>query len=114
MSKRWIWKSAIAGLCGSLAHSLLMYFKFRSGLLPTFQPYANLQMVLSIWIGRDVHPIVPWALSFINGSTFVGFFFGLSYRWLPGDNGATKGLIYGACGWVAMGLLFFSAARSGN
>ena len=107
MRKHWIWKSAIAGLCGSIAHSLLMYFKLRSGLLPTFQPYANLQTVLSVWIGRDVHPLVPWALSFLNGSTFVGFFFGLSYRWLPGDNGSTKGLIYGAFGWVAMGLLFF-------
>lgn len=107
MSKHWIWKSAVAGLCGSITHSLLMYFKFRNGLLPTFQPYGSLQMALSGWIGRDVHPLVPWVLSFLNGSTVVGSVFGLSYRWLPGDNGATKGLIYGAFGWVVMGLLFY-------
>jgi hypothetical protein len=107
MCRHWVWKSALAGLCGSIAHSLLMYFKFRSGLLPTFQPYDNLQMALSDLIGRDVHPLVPWALSFLNGSTIVGFVFGRSYRWLPGANGATKGLIYGALGWAVMGLLFF-------
>lgn len=107
MGKHWLWKSAVAGLCGSIAHSLLMYFKFRSGLLPTFQPYDSLQTALSDWIGSDVHPLVPWVLSFLNGSTAVGFVFGLSYRWLPGDNGATKGLIYGVFGWAVMGLLFF-------
>lgn len=47
IGRHWIWKSAVAGLCGSIAHSLLMYFKFRSGLLPTFQPYDNLQAALS-------------------------------------------------------------------
>ena len=107
MGRHWIWKSAVAGLCGSIAHSLLMYFKFRSGLLPTFQPYDNLQAALSEWIGYGVHPFVPWAVSFFNGSTVVGFAFGLSYRWLPGNNGATKGLIYGVVGWVVMGLVFF-------
>jgi hypothetical protein len=50
---------------------------------------------------------MPWLLSFINGSTVAGLFFGLSYRWLPGGNGAIKGLVYGAFGWVAMGLIFF-------
>lgn len=50
---------------------------------------------------------MPWAVSFLNGSTVVGFAFGLSYRWLPGNNGATKGLIYGVVGWVVMGSLFF-------
>ena len=50
---------------------------------------------------------MPWAVSFLNGSTVVGFAFGLSYRWLPGNNSATKGLIYGVVGWVVMGLVFF-------
>lgn len=107
MNNRWIWKAAVAGLCGSAAHSLLMYLKSRAGLLPSFQPYENLQTTLSHLVGSTIHPGVPWALSFLNGSTIVGFVFGRIYRWLPGDNGAVKGLIYGVLGWTVMGLLFF-------
>src|SRR5688572_21622514 len=93
-----IWKAAAAGLCGSIAHALLMYLKSWAGLLPTFQPYDSLQTTLSHVTGSAVHPIVPWLLSFLNGSTVAGFVFGHTYHWLPGNNGATKGLVYGVLG----------------
>jgi hypothetical protein len=102
-----IFKAAIAGLSGSIAHSLLMYLKFEAGLLPSFQPYDNLQKTLSGLTGTAVHPVVPWIISFLNGSTIVGFIFGFAYRWLPGRTGAIKGLIYGVLGWAIMGLIFF-------
>lgn len=102
-----VWKSVVAGLCGSVAHSSLMYAKSRLGLLPSFQPYESLQVALSGVVGRNIHPIVPWALSFINGSMIVGFFFGKIYRWVPGRSGAAKGLIYGVLGWAVMGLVFY-------
>jgi hypothetical protein len=102
-----IWKAAVAGLCGSIAHSLLMFFKSWAGLLPSFQPYDNLQATLSHVTGTAIHPVVPWLLSFLNGSTIVGFVFGHLYRWLPGNAGAIKGMIYGVLGWVIMGLVFF-------
>jgi hypothetical protein len=107
MPKHRIWKSAIAGLCGSVAHLLLMYFKSASGLLPAFQPYHSLQLALGQWTGSDIDPLVPWLLSFLNGSIFVGFAFGRSYVWLPGGNGATKGLLFGMLMWFAMGSIFF-------
>ncbi len=84
-----------------------MYFKTRSGLLSSFQPYDSLQIMLSHWVGSDIHPIVPWALSFLNGSTIVGFTFGLIYRRLPSNSGVMKGLTFGVLAWVVMGLLFF-------
>jgi hypothetical protein len=84
-----------------------MYLKSRTGLLPPFQPYDSLQIALSHMVGSEVHPMVPWVLSFLNGSTIVGFIFGRSYRRLPGNNGAAKGLIFGVLGWAIMGLLFF-------
>lgn len=102
-----IFKAIVAGLCGSVAHSLLMYFKARTGLLPSFQPYDNLQRALGGLLGREVHPIVPWALSFLNGSTLVGLAFGHAYRSLPGRTGAMKGMIFGLLGWAVMGLIFF-------
>jgi hypothetical protein len=104
---RWIWKAAIAGLCGSFAHSLLMLLKFRLGLLPSFQPYESLQLALGRLTGGGVHPLVPWLLSFLNGSTITGFSFGRIYPQLPGQAGVIKGLSFGVLCWTVMGLLFF-------
>ena len=107
MPRHWVWKSVVAGVCGTAAHWLLMFLKSWMGLLPSFQPYESLQNTLSHFIGSEVHPIVPWVLSFLNGATIVGFLFGRSYQLLPGKNGWTKGLAFGLLGWTMMGLLFF-------
>jgi hypothetical protein len=103
----WIWKSLIAGTSGTIVHYLFMYFKARSGLLPSFQPYHSFQLALSYWAGANVPAIVPWALSFLNGMAILGFLFGRLNRRLPGRNGLTKGLSFGVIGWVLMGLIFF-------
>lgn len=102
-----IWKPILAGLSGTVAHSSLMYFKSRAGLLPAFQPYERFQNGLNHLIGSYVNPIVPWALSFLSGATIIGFLFGRIYWLLPTKNGATKGLVFGLLGWAMMGLLFF-------
>jgi hypothetical protein len=84
-----------------------MYLKWRAGWLPAFEPYANLQTALGHLTGGAVHPAIPWALSFLNGSTIVGLVFSRLYSWLPGQGGALKGMTYGIIGWVVMGLVFF-------
>ena len=84
-----------------------MYLKSRTGLLPSFQPYESFQAVLGRMSGGEVHPLVPWALSFLNGATILGFAFGRLYPHLPGRSGAVKGLAFGVAGWLAMGLAFF-------
>ena len=106
-NRRWVWKTLLAGLCGMIAHWLLMYFKSRSGLLPTFNPYAILQVNLTRITGESVNPIVPWALSFLNGFVVISFVFKRLYRWLPGSNGAIKGFAFGFLGWAMMGLMSF-------
>ena len=90
--KGWIWKAVIAGSCGTTVHFLFMYFRLRTGLLPSFQPYQSFQLALSQWVGANVPAIVPWALSFVNGMTILGFLFARVNRLLPGRNGAFKGL----------------------
>ncbi len=105
--KGWIWKPLIAGLAGSVMHSLFMYLKLRTGLLPSFQPYHSFQIALGQWVGTDVPAIVPWALSFLNGMTILGFLFARVYRLLPGSTGTAKGLTFGLIGWVFMNLIFF-------
>ena len=102
-----VWKALVAGLCGSIAHALLMYLKSQAGLLPSFQPYDSFQTTLSHITGSAIHPIVPWLLSFLNGSTIIGLAFGHAYRSLPGSNGVIKGLVFGVFGWAIMGLVFF-------
>ena len=87
-----IWKSVIAGSCGTIVHFLFMYFRTRSGVLPSFQPYQAFQFALSQWVGTNVPAIVPWALSFVNGMTILGFLFAWFNRLLPGRNGAVKGI----------------------
>lgn len=103
----WFWKAMIAGLCGTAAHTVLMYFKSRSGILPAFQPYQSLQLVLVRMTGSDVHPVVPWLLSWINGSAVLGFLFGRMYRIIPGRSGVAKGVAFGLFGWALMGAIFF-------
>jgi hypothetical protein len=102
-----IWNSVIAGTAGTIVHALFMYFKSRTGLLPSFQPYHSFQTALSHWVGANVPAVVPWALSFLNGMTILGFLFGRVNGWLPGGNGVTKGLTFGVIGWIFMGLMFF-------
>ena len=96
-----------AGLAGSAAHSCLMILKSRAGLLPSFQPYDDLQRLLGDLVGGSVGPAAPWILSFANGSLVLGFLFGRSYWLLPGQSGAAKGLVFGLIGWILMGLIFF-------
>ncbi|HXZ21634.1 MAG TPA: DUF6789 family protein [Pseudolabrys sp.] len=108
-----VWKSIAAGLCGSVAHSALMALKSGAHILPSFQPYHDLQALLTALAGNSVHPMVPWALSFFNGSVVLGFLFGQSYRQLPGRTGAMKGMIFGLAVWVVMGLTFFPAIGKG-
>ena len=75
MSAGRIRKTPTAGLCGSATHSGLMFLKSQIGRLPFFQPYQDLQQALGQVVGGSVHPLLPWALSFVNGSVLLGFLF---------------------------------------
>lgn len=103
----WVWKSLVAGLCGIIAHTLIVFIKVRVGWLPSFQPYQALQSTLGRFFSESVPPIVPWIISYLNGITIVGLLFGSSYRLLPGKHGITKGVSVGILVWLIMGLLFF-------
>jgi hypothetical protein len=103
----------VAGLAGSIAHTLLMALKSSAGWLPDFQPYQDVQAMLGSLAGRSVHPLVPWALSYFNGSVVLGFVFGRLYPRLPGQSGLVKGGAFGLGVWCHMGLLFFPAIGKG-
>jgi hypothetical protein len=103
----WLWIAIAAGLCGTGAHLLLMYLKARTGLLPEFQPYQSLQFALARMTGTEVHAAVPWILSWLNGSTVLGFLFARMHDRMPGHSGASRGAAFGVLGWVVMNLAGF-------
>ena len=90
-----------------------MLLKSGMGWLPSFHPYEDLQQTLSELIGGSVDPLIPWALSFLNGAVVLGILFGRIYRWLPGRSGAAKGFVFGVLGWILMGVLFFPVLGRG-
>jgi len=106
MKQNWFVKSVIAGLAGSIAPTLLFYLKAKLGILPTFVPYAELQKTLAAITGANVHPAVPWLLSFVNGSIVLGPLFNAIYPHLPGASGAIKGISFGILGWLIVGSIF--------
>lgn len=108
-----LWKSVAAGLCGSVAHSALMALKSRAHILPSFEPYEDLQALMTAFLGTAVHPVVLWVLSYFNGAVVLGFLFGRLFGWLPGRSGAAKGTVFGLAMWVVMGVSFFPAIGKG-
>jgi len=84
-----------------------MFAKAQLGILEAFQPYHSLQITLTYWTGEYVHPVVPWLLAYVNGSTAAGFAFARLYRRMPGASGLMKGFVSGVLGWLAMNLIFF-------
>ncbi len=97
----------LAGLSGTLAHLLLMSAKSAFNIMPDFQPYEALQMTLSAMTGRELHPLLLWLLSWLNGALIVGFIFARIWRRVPGRSGLAKGLVFGMAAWLIMGLAIF-------
>ena len=109
-AKGWVWKVAIAGLCGSATHSLLMFAKAQLGILESFHPYHSLQVALTYWTGEYVHPVVPWLLSYLNGSTAAGFAFCPPLRASAGQQRSDEGVHFRRSRMVGNGFDFLSTA----
>jgi hypothetical protein len=107
------WRSTAAGLCGSVVHTGLMALKSWAHWLPSFQPYHDLQATLAAMVGTSVPSWLPWLLSYLNGSIVLGFLYSHIYRAIPVRSGAMKGAIFGAFGWIVMGLTFFPLLGNG-
>jgi Family of unknown function (DUF6789) len=85
----------------------------KTGPLPEFQPNDDIQRGLS-WLTRtEIHPGITWLLSFVNGAVIWGLVFGQTYRFLPGEGPWQKGVFFGLCAWMVMGLVFFPLVDRG-
>jgi len=102
-----LWRPVVAGLCGTAAHTVLMALKSWAHWLPGFEPYRDLRVSLAAMVGTSVPAVVPWLLSYFNGSVVLGFLYRALHRRLPGREGAVKGAFFGLFGWITMGLVGF-------
>jgi hypothetical protein len=105
--------SVIAGLCGTVVHSLLGLVHAKTGPLPEFQPNEDLRRGLAQLLRTDIHPGIAWLIFFVNGALIWGFVFGQIYRFLPGHGPLQKGIFFGICAWAIMGFLFFPIVGRG-
>jgi len=96
--------SLLAGLGATSVHAVLMTIKHRTGMLPGFEPYEDLQRLLSSMTPWPHEPPFTWLLPYINGALILGFVFGKLFVHLPGRAAIAKGATFGFAAWLAMGL----------
>ena len=99
-----IFMSMLAGLGASSVHLALMELKLRTGILPTFDPYTDLQRLLSSLSPDALAAPWSWLLPSFNGSMLLGLLFGQLFPYLPGRSAWLKGCAFGMLSWILLGL----------
>ena len=113
MKLRNIISSLLAGLGATAVHIVLMQIKHRAGILPEFEPYADLQRLLSSMTALSFEPPLSWLLPYINGALILGFVFGQLFAHLPGRSAVAKGAAFGVVAWLVMGFGLLPLTGSG-
>jgi len=113
MKLRNVFLSLFAGLGASSIHLVLMELKHRTGILPEFDPYSDLQRMLSSVASPAIDTSLVWLLTYINGAMLLGFLFGQIFPYLPSKNVFIKGTMFGVFSWLLLGLGFLPLVGSG-
>jgi len=90
-----------------------MWLKTRSGVLPEFHPYDDLQLTIASAIGAFIPESLLWTIAFLNGALLVGFVFHRICDVLPGESSIAKGLVFGVLAWAMMALVLFPLIGEG-
>ena len=113
MKARNVISSLLAGFGATTVHIGLMTIKHRAGILPDFEPYDDLQRLLSSMTTLSLEPPFSWLLPFVNGALILGFVFGKLFIHLPGRTAIIKGVTFGFVAWMVMGLGLLPLAGRG-
>lgn len=112
--------AAIAGICGMVAQSGLMAARRLLGILPAFQPYTDLQRLLTDLVGASLAGDLWWLLPMVSGALVWSSIFAWAYDWIPGRAALGKGLLVTAFAWCLTGVVIMPmlghglfAARAG-
>jgi hypothetical protein len=113
MKLRNLISSLLAGFGATTVHIALMAIKHRAGILPGFEPYEDLQRLLSSLTAQSIEAPYSWLLPYINGALILGFVFGKLFIHLPGRTAVAKGAAFGFAAWLVMGLGLLPLAGRG-
>lgn len=105
--------AAVAGVCGMAAQSGLMAARRLLGILPSFQPYADLQLLLADVIGASLAGSLWWLLPMISGALVWSSIFAWAYDRLPGRTALGKGVLVTGFAWLLTGLVIMPALGHG-
>jgi len=105
--------SLLAGFGATTVHIALMTIKHRTGILPAFEPYEDLQRLLSSMTAWPFESSFSWLLPYINGALILGVVFGRLFIYLPGRSAIAKGGAFGFAAWLVMGLGLLPLAGRG-
>ncbi|MCO5130747.1 MAG: hypothetical protein M9932_09270 [Xanthobacteraceae bacterium] len=105
--------AAIAGLCGMAAQSGLMAARRALGILPAFQPYADLQRLLSGMVAASLAHDLSWLLPMISGALVWSSIFAWAYARIPARTALGKGALVTVFAWALTGLAIMPALGHG-
>ncbi len=105
--------SLLAGFGATTVHVALMAIKHRAGILPAFEPYDDLQRLLSSMTSLSFDSPLSWLLPYVNGALILGFVFGKLFAYLPGGTAVVKGAAFGLVAWLVMGFGLLPLAGRG-
>lgn len=105
--------AVIAGICGSSMQSALMAGRKALGILPDFQPYNDIQLLLFNSIGASVPSVLQKLLPFVSGALIWSSIFAWAYPHIPGRTPVAKGFSVGLFAWLLTGFALFPAIGKG-
>ena len=97
--------ATIAGVCGMMAQSSLMAARRSLGILPSFQPYDDLQNLLAGIVGPAWAPTLSWLLPMVSGAVIWSSIFAWAYDRIPAAGAVVKGILVTVFAWIFTGLV---------
>lgn len=95
----------IAGSCGSAAQSGLVAVRRAFGILPSFQPYDDLQRLLAEFVGPAWAPVLSWLLPMVSAAVIWSSIFAWTYDRIPATGALRKGVVVTGFAWVVTGFI---------
>lgn len=105
--------AVIAGVCGMVAQSGLMALRRMFGILPAFQPYADLQRLLTELVGASLAGGLWWLLPMVSGALVWSSIFAWAYDRIPGRTALRKGAVVTAFAWCLTGFVIMPVLGHG-
>ncbi len=97
--------AVVAGVCGMAAQSGLMSVRRQLGILPSFQPYQDLQRLLVEIVGAPLSYRLSWLLPMVSGALIWSSIFAWAYQRIPAKTALGKGMLVTLLAWCVTGFV---------